>query len=368
MLRCLGAEERPLTSIPFGWIGQTALASASRGIDIEGQLLQLGINAGGASIGPETPISPAEYLLMCVRVINAVDDEMHGATQARMRRGTAALGVKLLGTGANLGTAIGSLFRFYEIAGGFCHAELARDERKAIIRIRADSELSDLTTVVEEMMATHLHMLFSCYLDFFLPLSEFSTTSVHHPRLGARHPYLGAPVVLGRITQMTFPASYLDLPSKAVFSEKGPLDAALHWLGCFGPGLGGEVDPTLKGEISALVYEALLSEDLALQDCCAVIGLQPRALRAALFAEGSSYRRLRRGALVERVRPYIEAQVTADDMAFGLGYSDARSLRRALKGATGMSLGEMRRPVACPTSPVNAALVQNLRSEMALMA
>lgn len=363
-----GAGQSPTASLPFGWIGQTALATAARGVDIEAQLLQLGVAAGEGALQATTPIDPAEYLLMCVRVINVVDDEMHGATRVRMRRGTAGLGVKLLGAGSSLGAGVASLFRYYGIAGGFCRAELARDERTAVVRIWADSELSDLTSVVEEMMATHLHMLFSWYVGFYLPLGRFVTTSPNHPSLGARHPYLGAPVALGAVTEFAFPASYLDLPARAPHGDKEAIDTALHWLGCLGSEAGGEAGARRKGEASQFVYAALLSQDLTFEDCCAAVGVAPRALRAALFAEGSSYRQLRRSALVERVRPYLEARTSADDIALDLGYSDARSLRRALKGATGLNLSEMRGPWVCPGSPRGGELIRNLRSEMALMA
>jgi len=368
MLQYLSSDwqlERP--EMPFGWIGATASAVAARGVDIEAQLMSLGIGAGGRQLDAGTMLSPTEYMLMCVSVINTVDDEMHGTTRARMRRGTAALGLKLFGTGRTLGTAIGSLFRFYEIAGGFCAVGLSRDDNTATIEIHADGERSDLTAVVEEMMATHLHLIFSYYLGFFLPLAGFTTTSVRHPNLGRRHAYLGAHTSAGDVTRMIFPASYLELPARRQLDDKEPLDAVLYWLSCFEPrDAPGALSETI-GETGRIVFSSLLSEDLSFDQCCAEMGVGARALRDTLFSEGATYRQLRKFALIERVRPFLEAQASTDDMAFGLGYSDARSLRRALKSATGYSLGEMRRPGPETGILRGPGLVQNLRTEMSQM-
>ena len=355
-------------SMPFGWMGQTMSVGASRGLKVEEVLLSSGIAAEHDRIVGETPLSPAEYILMCVLLINAVDDEMHGATRSRMRRGTSSLGIKLLGSGTHLGAAIVSLFRFFDLAGESCRAKLVQTERSAIVEIRADSDRSNVTTVVEEMMATYLHMLFSHYLGFYLPLEQFTTITETHPDLGRRHPYLGARVALGEVTQMVFPASYLALPPKTPRGEKEPLDAVLFWLSCFEPGTGGEPWTSRADGISRQVFVALLDDDLPFDACCALFGVSARSLRTGLFAEGTTYRRLRKIALVERVQPYLTRQSNTDDIAYGLGYSDARSLRRAVKSATGLTLGDIKQQ-GFRAMPVSTdAVMRNLRREMAQLA
>lgn len=362
-----GDADSQLSTLPFGWIGQTAVALGARGIDIEDQLLELGIGAGKGRIDDATPLNAGEYMLMCVRVINAVDDEMHGTTRGQMRRGTAALGHKLFGTGATLGQALDFLVRFYGIAGSFCDIRLCREEGLVRLLINADGGRCDLTATIEEMMATHLHMLASHYLGFLLPLTQFVTTSAHHPSLGARHPYLGAPATLGRTTQIAFSASYLDLKSKESIHAKDLVDAVMHWLTCLGAFEDLELRSKAGDGMSHEVFASLASQDLSFEECCAEIGIGVRDLRAALFAEGVTYRRLRQLALLERARPYLEAQATTDDMAFDLGYSDARSLRRALKSATGLRLSEIRQPRVRSAAIPGSDLLRNLRVEMVRM-
>lgn len=369
MLQCAGIADPPSEhpTMPFGWIGQTASVAASRGLCVEQTLLEAGIAAKQERIASGTRLSPAEWLLMCVLLINSVDDEMHGTTRNRMRRGTASLGVKLLGSGANLGAAIGNLFHFYELAGGFCRGELIRDDRAATIQIRADGERSSVTTVVEELMAAHLHMIFSYYLGFYLPLDRFVTPSSGHPDLAGRHPYLGAAVVSGEVTELVFPAAYLALGARTPLHDKGSVDAAVFWLSCFEPAGGHEPWLSDAEVLCGRVYRALLADDLSFDDCCDLLKIDARSLRAELFAEGATYRGLRKAALIERVRPYLEQRVNADDIAYGLGYSDARSLRRALKSATGLNLSDMRQPGVRSGRIGADILVQNLRREMAKM-
>jgi AraC-like DNA-binding protein len=173
--------------------------------------------------------------------------------------------------------------------------------------------------------------------------------------------------VVGDVTQVDFPASYLGLSPKRRIYDKDPVDAAMHWLSCFEPldaqdGSLGDI-----GELSRGIFRSLISEDLSFEQCCAAMGIGPRHLRESLAAEGVTYRRLRKFALIERVRPYLEAEANADDMALELGYSDARSLRRALKNATGLSLSEMRLPGGRVDSLRRDGLVGNLRRELAQM-
>ena len=72
------------------------------------------------------------------------------------------------------------------------------------------------------------------------------------------------------------------------------------------------------------------------------MGLSPTEARRGLWREGTSFRALRSAALVKRARPLINEGATAEELAFSLGYSDGRSIRRALKTATGLSLADMR--------------------------
>jgi AraC-like DNA-binding protein len=354
--------------MPFTWMGQTAVVAARRGIDVESLLINAGIAAGREGIGPDTFLDPAEYNLMCGLLITSIDDEMHGATRSRMRLGTASMGVKLMFTARSLGAAIVTLFRFYDMAGGFCTVRLDQVEGAAIISIHADGEPSSLTHLVEEMMATHLHMLFSYYLGFLLPLDGLRTPARDHPSLGALHPFLRCAIWSGPATELVFSSAYLALPSSPRVSEDALVEANIFWTAQLAKHQGGEAFDETDARVSARVYRALLREDLSFAECCSDLAMGEAEVRHRLFAEGASFRNLRRTALLERVRPHLRASRSTDDIAFSLGYSDARSLRRAIKLAAGVSVSDLR---ASPTRRPPSAddpVTRNLRRVIAAMA
>jgi hypothetical protein len=94
--------------------------------------------------------------------------------------------------------------------------------------------------------------------------------------------------------------------------------------------------------VSATVYDRLLDCDLSYAECGIELQLPGDELRRALSAEGNGYRALRHRALLERLRPHLLSGASLDDIAFALGFSDARSLRRSIHSASGLSVTELR--------------------------
>jgi hypothetical protein len=348
----------------FGWIGQTAQVATGRGVRVERLLLDAGIAASEGRVVPETWLDPGEYMLMCALLINAVDDEMHATTRSRMRRGTASMGVKLVSSAKTFGEAITRLLRFYDMAGGFCAVSLRRAPAVVVIEIRADDGAPEMTAMAEELMATHLHALFSHYLGFLLPLQGFVTRARQHPNLGATHPYLRCGVQFGATTSLTFSQAYLSLGLRDDIFGASLFEAMHFWVRQFDGAESFKAKLEATSPLSAQVYAMLVEDDLAFATCCARLAMSERDTRQALFAEGRSYRDLRRSALMARVRPHLDAHANADDMAFALGYSDARSLRRALKLAGGLSLSDARSGAASWASHASGPVIHAMRRHM----
>jgi len=359
------AAHKPV--MPFGWIGQTATVATGRGVNVQTLMGDAGLLARDGYIRPETELDPADFMLMCVLLINSVEDEMHGTTRSRMRLGTATMGARVMGTAKTFGAGIGTLLKFYQMAGGFCAVTPVRKDGWVILEIHADGGASSLTSLVEELMANHLHMIFSYFLGFFLRLERFQTPSADHPYVGRIHPYLKSPVRHGGPTALVFSADHLALPPKGQMQDRSMFDAISFWLAQYG---GDHVGARLRdgsAPFSALVYDALMQEDAAFEDLCAQLAIAPRDLRQGLFAEGGSYRRLRRAALLDRVRPHLLADANTDDIALSLGYSDARSLRRAIKLAGGLSLSDLRQAAPSRLSIGAPVVIENLRQQVAYM-
>lgn len=352
MMQRSAAQRSDKATMPFGWIGLTARLTAQAGADVRFALAEAGVCEGEGLIEDASPIDPAEFLLMCMLVINTVDDEMHGAARSRMMRGSANMVVRAMASTRTLQEAIETAVRFFVIAGAYCRVELATSDDEARILIRSDSGDPQALPVVEELFATFLHIQLSHVLGFLLPVTRFSTTSPWHPHLGGMHPYLRGPVVRSETTELAFPAPYLGFACRARVTGDPKLEGELAWIARHGEldagvFLGGDAD-----SVSGEVYRRLLERDQAFDTCSMQLGYTPHELRRRLWQEGASFRRMRQAALVERARPLLTAGGKVDDLAEALGYSDGRSFRRALKSATGLGVSELR---AAPLSSVTGA-------------
>lgn len=348
----------------FNWIGKTIEAAAAGGLDVRPRLAHAGV-LSAASPDAEAPIGPAEFLVMCAILINAADDEMHGAAKSRMARGTANLVVKSIGAVGTLQSAVETMIRFFAIAGVYCRLHLATGNGSARIMIRSSVPNPAVRPVVEEMFAGFLHIQLSHYLGFLLPVSRFQTTAPDHPFLGRAHPYVLGTVSLADTTALEFPEAYLGFNSRIEVGTNPLLDGELAWISRHAELRSGKFPGADHDTLSGAVYRRLLNGDLTFEQCCGLMRRAPGAVRRGLLLEGQSFRRLRRAALMERSRPMLQQGVSVDDLAYSLGYSDGRSLRRALKAATGFSIAELRNLALPGRTQVSPGLLNRLVAEKA---
>lgn len=355
-----------LPSMPFGWIGHTAKLAAHLGIDVRPALREVGVGDSRVGIGDDTPIRPDQFLLMGALIINGIDDEMHGVASTPMVRGTGNLMVQAALSATSLEGAINSFARFFRLAGTHCRLELSSDSVASRLIIRSQGD-SSVRHVIEEIWAIFLHSQLSSYLDFFLPLSSFGTPARHHPLMGTRHSYLLCPVIASQDATLTFPTSYLSFRGRPRAAQNPQLLGLLKWLdfhdevanGCFNRD--GDED-----SMSAAVFRLLSDELVGLDVCLGKLGLTEKQLRYRLWREGTTFRRLRQAALIEHGAAQLSSGACTDDLAQSMRYSDARSIRRALKTAAGVSISDLRQGLRKGVG--GPAVIDRLRLELARLA
>lgn len=102
----------------------------------------------------------------------------------------------------------------------------------------------------------------------------------------------------------------------------------------------------ISSGLSGEVYQLLLNAPSQFPSMTVVadqMGLQERTLRRRLASEGTSY-----GAIIDDVRrklaiEYLQTtQMSVDDVAWKVGFSDSANLRRAIRRWTGGTIGEIR--------------------------
>ena len=350
-------------ALPFGWAGKTAAVAAARGAPILDWLSRANVGGPGGVISDQTALSVAQYTLMCVGVMNLVDDEMHAVSRTKMRRGTHSTGLRIMASARNLRTAIESLGKFYTMIGQGEQVALVTSGPTTQVQVSADISDPHLCATVEEMIAVSLHCQFSSILDRLLPLSAFVTHS-DHPNCNQAHPYLGCTVLRGKKTALVFPTSCLDLEPVAKLGDTPVTDAVLNWLKQLDARTLTGFDRHSLKPISAAVYDRLRDCDLSYAECGVELRLPGDELRRALLAEGSGYRSLRHSALLERLRPHLTSGANLDDVAFALGFSDARSLRRSVRSASGLSVTELRKAICVADTRDDPLMIGRLKHEL----
>lgn len=364
-----GERTRPGTrnkGLPFGWAGKTATVAAARGAPILDWLSRSNVGGPEGVIKEDTSLSVAQYTLMCVGIINIVDDEIHAVSRNKMPRGTASTGLRIMASARSLRTAIEALGRFYAMIGQGGKVALVTSGATTQLQISADVSDPSISVTVQEMVAVSLHCQFSFILDRLLPLSAFVTHG-DHPFSNCTHPYLGCPVMRGTKTALVFPTSVLDLEPVAKLGDTPVTDSVLHWLKQLDArARSGFAENDLK-PISAAVYDRLRERDLSYAECSNELSLPSEELRRALSAEGSGYRMLRHSALLERLRPHLASGACLDDVAPALGFSDARSLRRSVRSASGLSVAELRRTISAVDTRDDPLMIGRLKRQLDAM-
>ena len=319
----------------------------------------------GVEIKPDLMLDAAEFHLMCNLLISALDDELHGAARSRMERGTGALGLQLMAAAPSLHAAIRSLADFYRLAGSFCSLTLREHESYLDIVIRSDVERGPLAFVTEEIMANWLHVQLCYSTQLALPLVRFVTTG-DHPHNGRQHPYLMCPVTAGPRTVLSVRRVDLLRRPTVTISDNPRSDAVLFWLGCMAERRGHDTARYDGRLVSLATLNLMRSGSGTLSQCGAELHLADRDYRRALFEEGTSFRELSKAALVERVRTALlrDNALCLDDLAADIGYSDARSLRRAIRWATGRSIAELRQGGTGSATIGDPKVVWNLRQQL----
>lgn len=347
--------------MPYRWMGRTLKGAARRGLKSEDLVRSAGIAAFHDGPLDDALLDPAEYMLMCGLLIVAVDDEMHDTARSRMRIGTASLGISVAASAQTLEGAIDTLVRFFDVTGTYCLLGKTRIGDDLLLTIKLDVERSELVSLVEEMMATYLHAVLTYFLGFPAPVKAFHTTAKDHPHMRGAHPYLRGQVIASGTTGLRIAPQHLPLPRGRKILEGNFADCICSWATSFCPTAERHLNMH-EAPTSAALFQLLMQGDADFDACCRMLNMHGRDLRMALLREGSNCRHIRRSALLERVRPFLSADAAMDDIAVSLGYSDARSLRRAVKLAGGGAIGEIRKQPQVAANNAKWTVFNNLRS------
>ena len=314
-----------------------ALTGVKRlGLDIDTLLSHVGIEAELLK-QPKARISPDQYTQFARMLWLVTQDEHIGFDIQPRKLGTFAMMCQLIIHCKTLGEALERSTEFYRLFGDEWSVNLERDKHEARL-IPAIPPKYDPDHFVTESMLMIWHGLASWLIERRIPLERVHF-SYDRPKHADEYDALFfAPVIQfnAQRTEVTFAADYLDLPIRqteetlAEFLKSAPAGLLVKFKNT----------NSLTNRIRDVLKSHIGEEMPTLNDVAAMLYLSPQTLRRRLATEGKSYQgvkdALRRDAAIHLL---LRHDLTLEDVAQQVGFSETSTFHRAFKKWTGVTPG-----------------------------
>lgn len=338
--------------IPVNWIIQHCQGAVRQGLEAERLLQDAQIDPGYLDAPhADAEIDPAQYMLFTMNTAFHVQDALHGLGHDRIRIGNAAIGIRVMLGCATLEGALRAFEQFYGQATHSARVRLETEGDWARIGVISDSPLDRGDQIVEDMALAWVFMCASRFLGRALPVAEVQVRNGQHFNLGGRHWAIRAPVRANATAGLRFPKGLLAARRGGIASDEALWPCFRGWLRFVG------ID-----ELRGQAFD--LDADTA----------TPRSAPADR-PSGSSWPSIQPARRAERQRLLADRGMcllrdsgqSVDTVAAELGYSDARSFRRFMKSATGLTPQQIRQCTGTGTDPQEiASRIQRLSAMMDL--
>ncbi|HAV4300814.1 TPA: helix-turn-helix domain-containing protein [Acinetobacter baumannii] len=314
-----------------------ALTGVKRlGMDVETLLSHVGIEAELLR-QPKARISPEQYTRFIKMLWMVTQDEHVGFDVQPRRLGTFAIMCQLIIHAKTLGQALELSSQFYKLFGDEWSVTLERDKHEARL-VPLIPKTLDPDHFITESMLMIWHGLASWLIERRLPLERVHFS---YPRPAHADEYdalFFAPVMQfdAPRTEITFAADYLDLPIRQdektleEFLKPAPAQLLVKFKNT----------NSLTSRIREVLKSQIGEEMPTLNDVASMLYLSPQTLRRRLAAEGKSYQgvkdALRRDAAIHLL---LNPELTLEDVAQQVGFSETSTFHRAFKKWTGVTPG-----------------------------
>ena len=319
-----------IATIPFSIVERQTAGAIRQGLSLDTILAEACIER---RFGDERDmITPAQYLLLCFTTLTGIEDASHGLAKAGLAPSYPAIGVRLMLAYSTLRDALTALCRLYGTASSDMHLKLTEQGKTATVSIAMDAWTDEDAAQIEEV---HLGWLFMNCLHFLgraPPLLQVTLRDPRHHNLGRWHWAMGGVVTHGKVSAISFARDLLGESSAA----SGPLvfwECHERWLNFMN---GGQIDSPAADYVNENGF-------VRFADIVRASGRSANTVRRQIQASSGSFRATRQRAIVEAAtRRLCGGRDSVDAIAGDLGYSDARSFRRFLKLATGLTPQQIR--------------------------
>ncbi|MFC3903137.1 AraC-type DNA-binding protein [Acinetobacter marinus] len=314
-----------------------ALTGVKRlGLDTDNLLSHVGIEAELLK-QPKARISPDQYTQFVKMLWLVTQDEHVGFDVQPRKLGTFAMMCQLIIHCKTLGEALERSTEFYRLFGDEWAVILERDKHEARLIPMIPKE-HDPDHFLTESMLMIWHGLASWLIERRIPLERVHFGYERPKHADEYDALFFAPVMQfnAQRTEVTFAADYLDLPIRQTeetledFLKMAPAQLLVKFKNT--NSLTNRIRDVLKSQIG--------EEMPTLNDVAAMLYLSPQTLRRRLATEGKSYQgvkdALRRDAAIHLL---LRQDLTLEDVAQQVGFSETSTFHRAFKKWTGVTPG-----------------------------
>jgi AraC-like DNA-binding protein len=323
--------------VPMHLVRKHCVGAVRAGLDFETLLRESYID-----LDPDDPrgeISRAQHLALILNVNLSLGDEAHGMARRSIPIGLNWLAMRAASTARTAEEAVEAFARFYERTSSPVRLRLSNLANCVEVRVSSDSVDSDQAAAVEEIHTVALMLNLNWLAGRKLTIQSFAVRDPLHPYIGRLHWAFDAPTHFGPCTLLRLASRQSLLAPRVPAVGEFMWDPLRFWI---------ENDPRINCRAN------WANATLRVADLTKSSGVSERSLRRRLATDGHSFRHLRRNAIADAgVRQLIATDVTVEQIAAELGYSEARSFRRLLKAATGLTPAQIRsdRGLSVPQTP-----------------
>ena len=314
-----------------------ALAGVRRlNIDLNVILNRAGIDAELLN-QPRARVSPDQYTRLAQTLWLVSQDEHLGFGRSPRRLGTFATMCRLIIHAGTLGKALERGSQFYRLFGDEWSMSIARDAHDARLGLQIPVD-RDPDHFITESMLMVWHGLASWLIERRIPLERVQFAYPEPAHVQEYDALFFSPIVRfdQSRTEITFAADYLDLPIRQTeasldeFLKTAPAQLLVKFKN----------SSSLTSRIREVLKTHIGEEMPTLNDVAARLYLSPQTLRRRLAAEGKSYQtvkdNLRRDAAIHLL---LRPELTLEDVAQQVGFSETSTFHRAFKKWTGVTPG-----------------------------
>lgn len=337
-------------SIPLSWAKGHASGAIARGISLDHVLERALITP---RFGDDRDhISLLQLILLDAVLVLETADGAHGFMRRRHPPEIGPLGLRILFGSASLGDGLLAMAKLYEISSHSIRLHLSIEGDQAFLAVQAEDAQGE-NTLEAEIQLAYLYLGLTSFLGRPFPVSWVATNDAEHFNLGAPHYLMRSAVRLHNCTGFAFPKALLTSRPPSVEIE----DFALRPLRCAVSLIEPAADQRPNG---------VSTQDLRVSNLAATHMMAPSTYRRMIASNGPGFRRFRERALLDATLNLLATTSWGmEAIAANIGYSDAGSLRRFVKRATGRTPSELRQDLGMAVPP--ARLHARLREIVTLI-